>query len=117
MHDAANTERKPASYLFDVVWSILFQIYRPSDLEVGLTIQVGGLDEADLHMSKQNSHDGHHHHIVNTGQTAPSDRKQPGLLVFQLVPSDKHCIAFYQAVSKHRGASCAVILINTNMQH
>ena len=52
--DTSDTGIKLVRYLCNVVWSILFQVYRPSDLEVGFTIQVGGLDEADLHSSKQN---------------------------------------------------------------
>lgn len=94
MQDTANAETKLARYLFNVVWSILFQIHRPSDLEVGLTIQVGGLDEADLHSNKQNSHaSSHHHNIKNTGETAVGPlfcgpRGKPGLLAFQLMSSD-----------------------------
>ena len=37
------------THLIDVFRRILFKIHRPSDFEVGLTIQVGGLDEAYLH--------------------------------------------------------------------
>lgn len=51
-----DTEQNTARYLFDVVWSVLFQVYRPPDLQVGLPIQVGGLNEADLQSSKQSSH-------------------------------------------------------------
>ena len=36
------------AYLFHIVRSILFQVDWPSDLEVGLAIQVCGLDEAHL---------------------------------------------------------------------
>ncbi len=37
------------THLIDVFRRILFKIHRPPDFEVGLTIQVGGLDEAHLH--------------------------------------------------------------------
>ena len=36
------------AHLRYIVWSIALEIYRPPDLEVGLTIQVGSLDEANL---------------------------------------------------------------------
>ena len=38
----------PSTYLIDVFRRILLQVHRPPDLQIGLTIQVGGLDEAHL---------------------------------------------------------------------
>lgn len=32
-----------------IVWRIPLEVNRPSDLQVGLSIQVGGFDEANLH--------------------------------------------------------------------
>ena len=37
------------THLIDVVGRVLFEIHGPPDFEVGLTVQVGGLDEAHLH--------------------------------------------------------------------
>ncbi len=37
------------THLIDVLGCVLFEIHRPPDFEVGLTVQVGGLDEAHLH--------------------------------------------------------------------
>ncbi len=37
------------THLIDVLGRVLFEIHRPPDFEVGLTVQVGGLDEAHLH--------------------------------------------------------------------
>ena len=37
------------TYLIDVLGRVLFKIHRPPDFEVGLTVQVGGLDETHLH--------------------------------------------------------------------
>ena len=37
-----------STHLIDVFGGILLQVHRPPDLQVGLTIQVGGLDEAHL---------------------------------------------------------------------
>ena len=39
---------KRLRHLLDVVWSILLEINRTPDLQIGLAIQVGGFDEADL---------------------------------------------------------------------
>ena len=36
------------AHLRYVVWSIALEIYRPPDLQIGLSIQVGSLDEANL---------------------------------------------------------------------
>ena len=36
------------AYLVEVVRSIALEVHGAPDLEVGLTIQIGGLDEADL---------------------------------------------------------------------
>lgn len=95
MNDTSDTETKLVRYLCNVVWSILFEVYRPPDLEVGFTIQVGGLDEADLHSSKQNHVlppvSQHHEHKKNSakgGATAcfaclsadPSDAAMQSLL-------------------------------------
>ena len=63
------TEGKMVRYLFDIVWSVLFQIYRPPDLQVGLTIQIGGLDETDLQGSKQGLHTScRHAHVMKTAK-------------------------------------------------
>jgi len=37
------------THLIDVLRRILFKIHGPPDFEVGLSVQVGGLDKAHLH--------------------------------------------------------------------
>jgi len=36
-------------HLCDILRGVLLEVHRASDLQVGLSIQVGGLDEAHLH--------------------------------------------------------------------
>ena len=45
--DMASMQKK--THLIGVLGRILFEIHGPPDFEVGLTVQVGGLDEAHLH--------------------------------------------------------------------
>lgn len=50
------------THLIDVVGRILFEIHGPPDFEVGLTVQIGGLDEAHLHT--------HPSHVICTAAAA-----------------------------------------------